>query len=156
MRLATSTPHTQGTNSDRSPSDIGWLSFSTDHGAHWSAPVQATPDQLNVPHIMEVAGGGNGIGEQVRRTAEFQSQPPRPEQGHTNHGAPEYNALTTQGRLSGVTVSSSSPCRKLVAVEGTVHGEQVGARRVPTRVEREDGGIVLGGYSREDLGRRCG
>ena len=51
---------TQGTNPDGSPNDTGWLSYSADHGAHWSAPVQATPDQLNVPHIMEVAGGGSG------------------------------------------------------------------------------------------------
>jgi hypothetical protein len=41
--------------------DIGWLSYSTDHGAHWSAPLQVPPDQLNVPHVMEVAGGGSGI-----------------------------------------------------------------------------------------------
>jgi hypothetical protein len=46
---------TQGQNSD-----IGWLSYSTDHGQHWSAPIQAPPDQLNVPHVMEVAGGGAG------------------------------------------------------------------------------------------------
>ena len=52
---------TQGTNPDGSANDIGWLSFSTDHGARWSAPVQAPADQLNVPHIMEVAGGGSGI-----------------------------------------------------------------------------------------------
>jgi len=52
---------TQGTNPDGSPNDIGWLSFSTDHGQKWSAPVQATPDSLNVPHIIQVAGGGSGI-----------------------------------------------------------------------------------------------
>jgi hypothetical protein len=40
--------------------DIGWLSFSTDHGATWSTPTQVPPDQLNVPHVMEVAGGGAG------------------------------------------------------------------------------------------------
>jgi hypothetical protein len=39
----------------------GWLSYSTDHGAHWSTPVQVPPDRLNVPHVMEVAGGGPGI-----------------------------------------------------------------------------------------------
>jgi hypothetical protein len=44
-----------------STSDIGWLAFSTDHGKHWSAPIQAPSDQQNVPHIMEVAGGGSGI-----------------------------------------------------------------------------------------------
>ncbi len=52
---------TQGTNPDGSANDIGWLSFSTDHGARWSAPIQVPPDQLNVPHIMEVTGGGTGI-----------------------------------------------------------------------------------------------
>ena len=41
--------------------DIGWLSFSTDHGAHWSNPVQVPPDQVNVPHVMQVTGGGSGI-----------------------------------------------------------------------------------------------
>jgi hypothetical protein len=52
---------TQGTNPDGSASDVGWLSFSADHGARWSAPVQVPPDRLNVPHIMEVTGGGSGI-----------------------------------------------------------------------------------------------
>jgi hypothetical protein len=52
---------TQGTNPDGSANDIGWLSFSTDHGARWSAPVQAPADRLGVPHIMEVTGGGSGI-----------------------------------------------------------------------------------------------
>jgi len=47
---------TQGTNND-----IGWLSYSTDHGAHWSNPVQVPPDQLQVPHVMQVAGGGSGV-----------------------------------------------------------------------------------------------
>jgi hypothetical protein len=52
---------TQGTNPDGSANDIGWLSCSADHGAHWSAPIQAPADRLNVPHIMEVTGGGSGI-----------------------------------------------------------------------------------------------
>ena len=51
---------TQGTNPDGSANDIGWLSFSTDHGTNWSAPAQAPADQLNVPHIMEVTGAGSG------------------------------------------------------------------------------------------------
>jgi hypothetical protein len=46
---------TQGANND-----VGWLSYSADGGAHWSTPVQASPDQLSVPHVMEVAGGGAG------------------------------------------------------------------------------------------------
>jgi hypothetical protein len=41
--------------------DIGWLSYSTDHGRRWSEPVQVPLDQLNVPHVMEVAGGAAGI-----------------------------------------------------------------------------------------------
>jgi hypothetical protein len=51
---------TQGTNPDGSANDVGWLSFSTDHGARWSAPVQAPADRAGVPHIMEVTGGGSG------------------------------------------------------------------------------------------------
>jgi hypothetical protein len=46
---------TQGTNRDGSANDIGWLSFSKDGGQHWSAAIQAPTDQLDVPHIMEVA-----------------------------------------------------------------------------------------------------
>ena len=41
--------------------DIGWLSYSTDHGATWSAPVRVTPDAAKVPHIVQVAGGPVGI-----------------------------------------------------------------------------------------------
>ena len=52
---------TQGTNPDGSADDIGWLAFSTNGGRTWSAPIQAPPDRLDVPHIMEVAGGGSGI-----------------------------------------------------------------------------------------------
>jgi hypothetical protein len=51
---------TQGTNPDGSANDVGWLSVSTDHGARWSAPVQAPADRAGVPHIMEVTGGGSG------------------------------------------------------------------------------------------------
>jgi hypothetical protein len=41
--------------------DTGWLSYSTDHGAHWSTPVQVPPENGVGPHVMEVAGGGSGI-----------------------------------------------------------------------------------------------
>jgi hypothetical protein len=40
--------------------DTGWIAFSTDHGRHWSPAIQATPDSLNVPHIMAVVGGPAG------------------------------------------------------------------------------------------------
>jgi BNR/Asp-box repeat protein len=51
---------TQGANADGSPNDTGWLSYSTDHGQSWSAPLQATPDSAPLPHIMEVVGGAAG------------------------------------------------------------------------------------------------
>ena len=50
---------TQGTDGPHK-TDIGWVSFSTDGGQEWSAPVQATPDERNVPHIMEVTGAEPG------------------------------------------------------------------------------------------------
>ncbi len=52
---------TQGTNADGLATDVGWLAFSKDGGRTWSAAIQATPDRLDVPHIMEVAGGASGI-----------------------------------------------------------------------------------------------
>jgi hypothetical protein len=41
--------------------DIGWLSFSSDHGRTWSPPIRVTPDADNATHIVEVAGGKPGI-----------------------------------------------------------------------------------------------
>ncbi len=41
--------------------DTGWLSYSTDHGATWSAAVRVTPDAGLAAHIMEVTGAGNGV-----------------------------------------------------------------------------------------------
>jgi hypothetical protein len=52
---------TQGKNPDGTANDIGWLSFSRDGGQTWSAAIQAPSDKVDVPHIMEVAGGGSGI-----------------------------------------------------------------------------------------------
>jgi hypothetical protein len=49
---------TQGTTGTQK-TDIGWVSFSTDGGQEWSTPVQATPDQKDVPHIIEVTGAGS-------------------------------------------------------------------------------------------------
>ena len=40
--------------------DIGWLSYSTDHGRTWSPARRVTPDH-EAGHIMAVAGGGPGI-----------------------------------------------------------------------------------------------
>jgi hypothetical protein len=41
--------------------DIGWLSFSTDDGRSWSAPVRVTPDTGKAVHIVEVLGGPAGV-----------------------------------------------------------------------------------------------
>src|SRR5207302_11402141 len=65
---------TQGTNSDGTANDIGWLSWSTDHGQHWSSPVQATSDTLNFPHIMEVTGAGSGVAYVAWRSEEHTSE----------------------------------------------------------------------------------
>lgn len=46
---------TQGTT------DVGWLSYSTDHGATWSSLVRVTPDKDSATHIVEVTGGASGI-----------------------------------------------------------------------------------------------
>ncbi|MBO0806039.1 MAG: exo-alpha-sialidase [Nocardiopsaceae bacterium] len=37
--------------------DTGWLSYSTDQGRSWSAPVRATPDTDDAAHIVQVLGG---------------------------------------------------------------------------------------------------
>jgi hypothetical protein len=46
---------TQGTSTDQD-----WLSFSTDHGASWSAPTRVTNDANNAPHIVQVTAGASG------------------------------------------------------------------------------------------------
>ena len=43
-----------------SANDVGWLSYSADHGKHWSAPVQGPLDQEVGPHVMQVVGGTAG------------------------------------------------------------------------------------------------
>lgn len=51
---------TWDTQASSPAADTGWLSYSTDHGQHWATPLQAPADSLNVPHIVQVAGGGSG------------------------------------------------------------------------------------------------
>jgi hypothetical protein len=43
---------TWDTQSASGDSDIGWLSYSTDRGLSWSAPIRVTPDQDNAVHIV--------------------------------------------------------------------------------------------------------
>ncbi len=40
--------------------DVGWLSYSTDHGKTWSPLQRVTPDVDNATHIVQVAGGRPG------------------------------------------------------------------------------------------------
>ena len=46
-----------------SAGDIGWLSYSTNHGRTWSAPIRVTADQDNAVHNVESAGAGPGIAD---------------------------------------------------------------------------------------------
>jgi hypothetical protein len=48
-------------DSQRPGGDIGWLSYSSDHGRTWSHPRAATVSVGGVEHIMGVAGGRPGI-----------------------------------------------------------------------------------------------
>jgi hypothetical protein len=41
--------------------DTGWLSYSTDGGKAWSAPLRVTPDNTAAVHITQSAGGAPGI-----------------------------------------------------------------------------------------------
>jgi len=43
--------------------DIGWISYSTDHGSTWSAPLRVTSDHDNAVHNVEVAGAGPGVAD---------------------------------------------------------------------------------------------
>jgi hypothetical protein len=61
-----------------SSSDIGWLSYSTDNGATWSAPTHVTTDNSTAAHIMEVTGGPAG-------TAYVGWQTSAPSQGYATY-----------------------------------------------------------------------
>ena len=41
--------------------DIGWLSYSADHGRTWAPARRATPDRDRAEHIMAVIGGTPGV-----------------------------------------------------------------------------------------------
>jgi hypothetical protein len=54
---------TWDTQSPSGRTDIGWLSYSTDRGRTWSAPIRVTPDHGNAVHIVQSAGAGPGIAD---------------------------------------------------------------------------------------------
>ena len=43
--------------------DVGWLTWSTDHGQRWSTPIRVTPDHDKAVHIVEVAGTSAGVAD---------------------------------------------------------------------------------------------
>jgi hypothetical protein len=51
----------QSPKGQRPRRDVGWLSYSTNHGRTWSRLIRVTPDQDNATHIVQVAGGRPGI-----------------------------------------------------------------------------------------------
>lgn len=52
---------TWDTQNDVTGTDIGWLSYSVNHGRTWSPGIRVTPDTDNAPHIVQPAGGRPGI-----------------------------------------------------------------------------------------------
>jgi hypothetical protein len=61
--------------------DIGWLTWSTDNGAHWATPIRVTPDTDNAVHIVESVGAGDG-------TAYIGWQTDAPTQGYATYIRP--------------------------------------------------------------------
>jgi hypothetical protein len=43
--------------------DIGWISYSTNQGRTWSAPLRVTRDHDNALHNVEVTGAGPGVAD---------------------------------------------------------------------------------------------
>ena len=50
--------------------DVGWLSFSTDHGRTWSPPIRVTPDTDNATHSSRPKSSAE-LGQRGRRLAEL-------------------------------------------------------------------------------------
>ncbi len=59
---------TWDTQSDSDDSDIGWISYSTDGGSSWSAPIRVTPDQDGALHNVESAGAHAGFADVAWQT----------------------------------------------------------------------------------------
>jgi hypothetical protein len=79
--------------------DIGWLSYSTDGGGTWSAPIRVTPDTDGAPHITESAGGPAGVAYVAWQTS-------APAAGYTTYLRPF--AIKTGWLAPAVTVSAAA------------------------------------------------
>lgn len=122
--------------------DIGWLAYSTDHGATWSAPRRISPNVAKVPHIMQVAGGPPGIAYAAWLTVK------------RHHGYAEYlrtfsiarGWLSKPRRISrrfGATnvwpgdtfgISTLSPTRLMLSWGSAIHGTAGNSEIFVTRV----------------------
>jgi len=51
-----------------STADVGWLSYSTDGGATWSAPLRVTPATGSAEELVESAGVGSGMADVAWQT----------------------------------------------------------------------------------------
>ena len=59
---------TWDTQSDSGDNDIGWISYSTDGGSSWSAPIRVTPDQDGAMHNVESVGANAGVADVAWQT----------------------------------------------------------------------------------------
>lgn len=100
--------------------DIGWLSYSTDHGRTWSAARRVTPDHDKAEHIMAVTSGPPGVayvwwltgGPFFARSARRFSQHLRPFSIHTGWLAGPIRASRQSGNRNiwpGDTIGISLP-----------------------------------------------
>jgi hypothetical protein len=89
---------------DPAGKDTGWLSYSTNHGTTWSAPIQVT-DSANVAHIMEVTAGPTGT-VYVSWLSTASPTTGQPTSGYSEYLQPFSIAsgwLTTPIKVSGTT-----------------------------------------------------
>jgi hypothetical protein len=85
-----------------SAGDIGYLTYSTDGGTTWSAPVRVTPDTDNAMHNLEVTGGGPG-------TAYVAWQTSAPSQGYATYLQTFSTATGLAGTPAQISTAYGNP-----------------------------------------------
>jgi hypothetical protein len=118
--------------------DIGWLSYSADHGRHRSGPVRVTPDNDKAPHILAVAGGARGIAYVGWESDSSPRATPctcgRSPSGGAGCPGRSASPGSTGGRTSGpVTRSASHRCPAAAACGGSPSAGAVPLARVARR-----------------------